>query len=83
MGEIIDLSNKRHRKGQGGTKEKLEAARRVFLCSACPSKCAKCGTQLDVHAHTCLVPQEGFFFLRSVCRGLGNLPESEARRTNG
>jgi len=62
MGEIIDLSNKREQQRQEGTKEKLEAARRIFLCSACPSKCAKCGTQLEVHAHTCMASHEEFSF---------------------
>ncbi len=53
MAEVIDLTNKRARKKQVGQRDRLESARRVFLCSGCPSRCAKCGTQLESREHDC------------------------------
>jgi hypothetical protein len=54
MGGIIDLSDKIAQANVQKHQEKLEAARRLFLCSGCPSKCSKCGVQIDVSDHACV-----------------------------
>ena len=53
MGGVIDLSDKIARSKTVRRQEKLEAARKVFLCSGCPSRCSKCGVQMDASHHAC------------------------------
>jgi hypothetical protein len=67
MAGIIDLTDKIARSKQNRDREKIHAAYKVFLCSGCPSKCSKCGTQLDVAHHDCTKDMERMFRLCSVC----------------
>jgi len=67
MAGIIDLSDKIAQAKRQQDREKIEAARRIFLCSGCPSKCSKCGTQLDMDDHTCSVKPQWTFRFCSAC----------------
>ncbi len=61
MAGIIDLSDKLARAKTQRTQEKLEAARKVFMCIGCPSRCAKCGAQIESD-HNCCVGVKDFVF---------------------
>jgi L-asparaginase II len=67
MSGIIDLTDKLARSKKHRDKEKIHAAYRIFLCSGCPSKCLKCGTQLDMADHACARELEQTFRLCSAC----------------
>ena len=67
MAGIIDLTDKIARSRQGRDRDKIHAAYRIFLCSGCPSKCTKCGTQLDMAGHDCAKDTTQMFRLCSAC----------------
>ncbi len=67
MGGIIDLSDKIARVRSQRYQHKIEAARRIFICSGCPSKCPKCGTQLDTVQHECTNNSNQLFRFCSAC----------------
>jgi hypothetical protein len=67
MGGIIHLSDKIAHARSQRYQQKIEAARRIFLCSGCPSKCTKCGTQLDASYHVCSGDNEQVFRFCSAC----------------
>lgn len=52
MADIIPLGERLRKKKEGilskEKKQRLEAFRMVMQCTACPHKCAKCGSQLEV-----------------------------------
>jgi hypothetical protein len=60
--------------------DKLEAARRIFLCSGCPSKCSKCGTQLEVAHHSCEGAADNVF---RFCEACGEEYEEYKKRKQG
>ena len=67
MAGIIDLTDKIARSRLSRDREKINAAYRIFLCSGCPSKCSKCGTQLDMAVHDCANNTERTFQLCAAC----------------
>jgi len=67
MADIIDISGKKGQKSREEFRQKLEATRRIFLCSGCPSKCAKCGTHLE-GIERCSSPSSSEHHLCDACR---------------
>jgi hypothetical protein len=53
MADIIEFGKKaqdfRSEQDSAERRRKIESLRKIFQCTRCMLKCAKCGTQLDMH----------------------------------
>jgi len=67
MAGVIDLSDKRAKQKVRQRQDMLQAARRIFLCSGCPSKCSKCGAQLEETNHACVGTTDSVFRFCPAC----------------
>ncbi len=76
MADIIEFGKKaehlRSERDIAIRQRKIEALRKIFQCTRCMVKCAKCGAQIDSQADECTKFAAPYIFCRSCGKSMKN-----------